>query len=90
MYIEIIRKVVDSAINTYADSNDQTVRTIHKKIKKHLDRTASEYRNNTPDIQYEDPLCRLGYLYRHGAANANLFKNVLSESDSLTEALILS
>ena len=87
MYIEIIRKVVDSAIITYADSNQTTVPSIHKQIKKHIDRTTSEYRNNTPDINYEDPLCRLGYLYRHGPANANLFNTVLSESDSLTETI---
>lgn len=87
MYIEIIRRVVDSAISTYADSNDQAVSAIHKRIKNHLDRSASEYRNNTPHIHYEDPLCRLGYLYRHGAANANLFKTVVSESDSLRATL---
>ena len=38
---------------------------------------------NTPNIDYGDPFCRIGYLYRHGAANANLFKNVLTQSESL-------
>ena len=77
MYLKIIRRVVDTAVNLYASSSNQAVPVIHKRIRGRIDHTAAEHRTNTPNIDYGDPFCRIGYLYRHGAANANLFKNVL-------------
>src|SRR5258707_11394015 len=57
------------------------------KIRAHIDCTAKEHQKDEPEIQYEDALCRLGYLYRHATANATLFELVLGESGELRAAV---
>ena len=83
MYIKTIRKVVDSSIATYAEMTDQSLPDVRNQIKEHIEHTAAEHRTSMPDIDYEDSLCRIGYLYRHGAANASLFETVLLQSGAL-------
>lgn len=56
-------------------------------IRTHIDATAKEHQKDEPDIKYEDPLCRLGYLYRHATANATLFELVLRESGELRSVI---
>src|SRR5690606_25196920 len=46
-------------------------------------KTATEHRRDEPAIDYDDALCRLGYLYRHAPANATLFEQVLLGSGEL-------
>ena len=87
MYIELVRQIVETAVNTYAADTGQDVNAILKQVRSHIDRTALEHRTDQPSINYEDPLCRLGYLYRHAAANATLFQNVLAESEVLTQKI---
>ena len=48
-----------------------------------MEHTSREYRSQNPQIDYRDPLCRLGYLYRHAAANATAFERGLNNSNLL-------
>ncbi len=87
MYIELVRDVVSGATEAYAAASGQTVPEVLAQIREHIDRTAHEHRRDEPDIDYEDPLCRLGYLYRHATANATLFEQVLIGSGELRQKI---
>ena len=87
LYLEIIKSVLDSAVQIYAQDSGTAAADVLKKIRGHIDKTTDEYWKDSPEIQYEDPLCRLGYLYRHGAANATLFERVLKGSRELQTKL---
>jgi hypothetical protein len=83
MYIDLIRRVIEQAIETYASANSMAVSEVLTAIREHIDSTAKEHQKDEPDIQYQNALCRLGYLYRHATANATLFELVLTESGDL-------
>lgn len=83
MYIDLIRRVLEQAVDSYATASGMTVSDVLTAIRKHIDATANEHQKDEPDIKYKDPLCRLGYLYRHATANATLFELVLRESGEL-------
>ncbi len=87
MYIELVRRVIEEAIALHVETSNQTTDEVLQKIRDHIESTSREYRSDEPEIQYDDPLCRLGYLYMHAAANATLFERVLMESDDLRETL---
>ena len=46
MYLKIIRRVVDTAVNLYASSSNQAVPVIHKRIRERIDHTEAEHRTN--------------------------------------------
>jgi hypothetical protein len=83
VYIEMIRHILEQAVDTFASSSGMTVSEVLAKIRELIDSTAYEHRKDEPDIQYENALCRLGYLHRHGTANASLFEFVLRDSGEL-------
>jgi hypothetical protein len=69
MYIQIVKAVLDEVVEFYATDLDLSVGEILAQIRAHIDNTAKEHRQDEPEIEYGDPLCRLGYLYRHATAN---------------------
>ena len=83
MYIEIIRRVLEEAICLYGESSRKSKGEVLKEINAHIERTSSEHWKDEPQIQYDDPLCRLGYLFMHATANATLFERVIEDSDVL-------
>lgn len=87
LYIDIVKEVLEEAVDTYAKESGMATEDVLAKIKEHIDHTAKEHETGEPDIEYHDPLCRLGYLYRHAAANATLFQRVLTESRRLGKRL---
>ena len=84
MYIELVRKIIELGVEFHAARQGRTKKQILKRIRKHIDSTSGEYRKSQPKIDYEDALCRLGYLYRNVPANATLFRHVLTESDEVS------
>lgn len=87
MYIDLIRKILEQAVDSFAIAADKPVSEILDEIRTHIDQTAKEHQKDEPDIDYANPLCRLGYLYRHATANATLFEMVLKESGELRTVL---
>ncbi|MCY2954076.1 MAG: hypothetical protein NTU53_19225 [Planctomycetota bacterium] len=83
MYIDLVRRVLEQAVDTYATEHGETVSTVLSQIREQIDKTSTEYRKDEPQIKYHDALCRLGYLYRHATANATLFELVVRESGEL-------
>jgi Putative SAM-dependent methyltransferase len=88
MYIDIVRAVLEEAVKLHASDSGLTGPEILGKISQHLYETSKQHRKAEPDIRYDDPLCRLGYLYRHATANATLFEWVLSRSKYLKTKLL--
>src|ERR1700719_3254923 len=87
MYIDIVKAVLEEAAELYASNSGMTMPEVLESIKDHIDNTSREHRKDEPDIEYNDALCRLGYLYRHAPANATLFERVLAESGQLRTKL---
>jgi hypothetical protein len=83
MYIDLVRRVLEQAVDAYATAAGKPVSDVLAEIRTHIDETAKEHRKDEPEINYENPLCRLGYLYRHATANATLFELVLKDSGEL-------
>lgn len=77
MYVDLIRRVLEQAVDAYAKATGMAVSEVLASIRTHIDNTAKEHQKDEPDIKYEEALCRLGYLYRHATANATLFELVL-------------
>ena len=83
MYIELVRRVMKDAIALHVVETRRPNDEVLREITEHIDATSREHRMDEPAIRYDDPLCRLGYLYTHAAANATLFEKVLGHSDEL-------
>ena len=83
MYIELVRRVMEDAIALHVVETQRPDDEVLREIADHIDATSREHRRDEPEIRYDDPLCRLGYLYTHAAANATLFEKVLGLSDDL-------
>lgn len=87
MYFEIVRKVLDESIEAYAAKTGLTVQDVLGQARGHVNRTQRQHRCDEADIDYNDPLCRLGYLQRHAAANATLFEKALLGTPELGQKI---
>ena len=83
MYLKIIRKILETRVLSYAQDNNLSEEQVLLEIRQKMDHTSREYWSQNPQIDYGDPLCRLGYLYRHAAANATAFERALNNSNLL-------
>ena len=83
MYIELVRRMIEEAVDLHAKLSEQSVENVLDQIRIHITNTSREYRRDEPHIQYDDPLCRLGYLYMHAPVNATILEKVLIKSDDL-------
>ena len=83
MYIELVRHVIDQAVDRHVSRSGKPLIQVLGEIKAHIQTTSREHRKDEPEIRYDDPLCRLAYLYMHAAANATLFERVIWGSDNL-------
>lgn len=83
MYFEIVKQVVEQGIADYAAAYSIGRDEVLTKIRSHIDHTHEQHYELNPEISYDDPLCRLGYLYRHAGINATLFERVLIEDQVL-------
>ena len=87
MYFKVVREVVEGEINGLVEANGTGGATVLQRIREHIDHTHEQYYELKPNIDYADPLCRLGYLYRHAGANATLFEWALKEDPMLKTAI---
>ena len=87
VYIELVRDILLGHVEKYASDNNRTEVEVLTQIREQMDSTSSEYWSEQPSIEYENPLCRLGYLYRHVTANATLFEHVLDIADEVSSEI---
>jgi hypothetical protein len=82
-YFRILRSVVHDAIRSYCDCRSITRDEAFGAVGDYLVRNSSEYYKDSPALNYEDPLCRIAYLYAYVAAHANLLDNALCQYEQL-------
>jgi hypothetical protein len=87
MYFEMVNALLERLVKKYARDSCTSVDDVLAKIRAQMDKTKDEHFQDEPEIDYPNPLCRLGYFYRHAPANATLFEWVLCESDRLQTKL---
>lgn len=87
MYFDIVKSVLDAGIARYGSDNSMTRDNVCDAIRSHIERTSEEHYKDEPNIEYINPLCRLGYLYVHTAANATLFERALADSSELRQRI---
>ena len=81
MYFRLLKPVIENAIALRVSNTGQTEGAVLEQIDNHIVETSAQYRQDEPEINYDDLFCRLGYLYTHAAANATLFERALTLSD---------
>ena len=87
MYFEIVKKVVEGEIGNYMKAYGISRDEVLTKVWSCIDHTHGEYYKSDPSINYDDPFCRLGYLYRYAGINATLFERVLTEDQMLQSTI---
>ncbi len=87
MYFRLVRDVINEAVGRLVKTNQQPKQTIYEGIKRQIPATSQQYRRADPQINYEDPLCRLGYLYMNVPVNATIFEKVILNSSELRRSI---
>lgn len=88
MYFELVRDVINEAVARLVKSRRLPKQTIHDGIKEQIEDTSRQYRRVNPTINYEDSLCRLGYLYMNVPINATIFEKVILNSSELRQRIV--
>ena len=83
MYFEVVKNVLDYVIAHHAAATGRPEDAVCADIAAHIDSTSAEHLKDIPAINYSDPLCRLGYLYMHTAANATVFEWIIRQANGL-------
>ncbi len=92
-FFETVASMLDAQVPALAADLGMSVPELHSRMATHLDTMAKEWRaQRTPSIAYEDPICRLAYIFGHVPINANLFYHALVEPyvDLLAQGLFSS
>lgn len=88
LYFETIKNVLDKSIQSLSHRTGKPLSEIDAEISAHIERTSNEHRQPDPNINYNDPLCRLGYLFTHVGANAALFEQSIRRCDALSRFIV--
>ena len=87
-YFEIVRDVIQASVTAVAGQQGITQENAYIRVLHHLQSNSLQWRTQTiPIVPYDDPLCRIAYLYSNVPANANLVERVIQDSPSLSAHL---
>jgi hypothetical protein len=80
-YFETVKAALDTSFAGICRHLNVSSKEACRLVAKHLATMSKEwFTGETPNIAYEDPLCRFAYLYCHTAANANLCEVAIRHS----------
>lgn len=84
-YFQVVGAIINDAVKAIAAQRGVPQDEIHAKIKEYLERNSREWRTGRqPDIPYQDPLCRLAYLYHNVPVNANIIQRIFEYDSELS------
>ena len=84
MLFSSVKMILEQNIVAIASARRLRPPQVLEKALLHLDNMSAEWRSgDTPDIAYEDPLCRWAYIFAHVPVHANLFYRVLIRGGQL-------
>lgn len=84
VYFESLKQVLDQTISRYCRKKQVSSNEIDRLIVQHITNTDNQHDSPSPDIDYDEPLCRIGYLYVHAGVNATLFERTINQSKDLS------
>ena len=76
-YIKLIRRFVKESVELYATENQLSIDSVLPQVRNYINAFSNEYKKDKPQIQYDDPLCQIAYVYKYVMANATMFERVL-------------
>jgi hypothetical protein len=83
-YFAIVRGALDALVDGICRHRNLQRPAAMRMAAAHLKTISDEwYSGGTPNIAYEDPLCRFAYLYCHTAVNANLCELCIRQSEDV-------
>lgn len=85
-YFQLIGDVIKDNIQSIAAEKHIGFEDAHKEVLKYLMENSAQWMSGRkPEIHYEDPLCRIAYLYGIVPVNANLIEYVFERCYELQE-----
>ena len=85
-YFRLVRTALDALVDGICRHRHVERTTAMQMAAAHLQTMREEwFSGETPNIAYEDPLCRFAYLYCHTAVNANLCEFCIRNSPDVQE-----
>ncbi|MHC5610845.1 MAG: hypothetical protein ACYTXA_07455 [Nostoc sp.] len=83
-FFELLNTVIDKETDFISNQLEIPVELVYELILEEAERNQAEwYSNEVPNLNYQDPACRLAYLYIVAAANASTFQHVLESNEDL-------
>ena len=82
-HFDIVRDVVEHGVAAIAQEENLSTGQVLESIWEQLEGLSAEYWSDDPDIDYANPLCQLGYLYRYATADATAFERAIIQSESI-------
>lgn len=80
----VLTQGISEICNVYRISEAEAV----EKVKRYLAENSGQYFSDGTKLQYDDPLCRIAYLYAYVAAHANLIDNACYGIRQLQDFLV--
>lgn len=88
-FFKILGPVIEKEIGIITRQRGISIDNTYDLIRAEAIRNQREwYSNRVPNLNYEDPICRLAYLYIVAAANAGTFKHVLEKHAGLHKYIL--
>lgn len=83
-HFQILGNVIESHVETIARQRGVCLAEAYDEVIQHLKNNSAQWRSGEPPlIPYQNPLCRIAYLYGTAPVNANLIEHVFEEDTEL-------
>ncbi len=83
-FFKILGSVIDTQVDFITNHYSVSVEEVYQRIIEEAESNQAEwYSNRVPNLSYDDPVCRLAYLYIVAAANASTFQYVIESDQDL-------
>lgn len=88
-YFQTIREVLEKSAGAICAREGISLKELKTRLVENLEAMSEAwFSGDKPHVGYENPVCRLAYLYCHVPVNANLFEAVLSGDAELQEFVL--
>ncbi len=88
-FFRLLAPVIDKMVEFAAGQERISINDIHNRIVAEAERNHQEwYSNRVPNLNYQNPDCRLAYLYIVAGANASTFKHVIETNEDLRNYIL--
>jgi hypothetical protein len=86
-YLDILQATLTETCDIICEEYDLDRQEVFDKTEIFIKKNSAKWRQSDPDIDYEDPFCRMAYIYMNVAIHAHLIKQALSSFPRTTELI---